>query len=84
MALGVGLGAGEPARPEGVGLKEGLAAALGVGLGATSGAVFGAGCGLFTISAAGTTIMPISTVTTKTTAPHSRRTKAQFTGRAPR
>jgi hypothetical protein len=31
--------------------------------------------------ASGTTIMPTTTVNTKVTAPHSRRTKAQFTSR---
>jgi hypothetical protein len=83
--LGEGLGDGL-----GEGLEEGLGDGLaGVGVaqawglavvvvGATA---IAAGPWLAKYSATGTMIMPTITVSTKVTAPHSRRTKAQFTSR---
>jgi hypothetical protein len=65
------VGLGDPAGPVAVGEGEGV--------GLSTRTWVPAACCLFRMSAVGTTMIPISTVRTKTTAPHSRRTNAQFT-----
>jgi len=72
--LGVGEGDGD-----GVGLVTLLARAL-LATGRL-GVAIGAGLWLARKSASGTTIMPAMTVSTNVTAPHSRRSTAQFTSR---
>jgi len=68
----------------GLAVTEGVDVELAVGLGGaleTSTVFTVIASRLLTRRAAGTTIMPTSTVSTKMMAPHSRRTKAQFTSR---
>ena len=73
--LGLGDGLGVRA---GVDVRAGLAALEAV---VEGGITTGPGPWLAKKSASGTTTMPTTTVTMKVTAPHSRRTKAQFTRR---
>lgn len=74
LGLGLVVGLGEV-------LGDGVVRALLAALEAVveGGRVSGPGPWLAKYSATGTTIMPTSTVRMKVTAPHSRRTKAQFT-----
>ena len=79
---GVGLLAGDgDGVLEGVPLGEGVGHAIGLAVTGTFGTATALGPRLAKYSASGTTIMPMMTVNTKVTAPHSRLTKAQLTSR---